>query len=460
MKFKMKRMISTLAVFAIMMATASVPVMSAVPTADIVPLPARASENVLRFGVMSDTHIGGTVLAGMTNEEKLAKAYETFVLLDPDLEAIFTVGDVTDDGKLSQFYSYKEVMEEFMSPNTQNFLTLGNHDFYEASGKEGLDRFKGVFGYDATMDRVIDGYHFITISTTDKVYNSTTYAQYNDWLDSRLKAATAEDPDKPVFVFTHLTVEDTCVGSLQSQMDPESDLKEVLSKYPQVVTFSGHSHVSIADPRNIWQDDYTALNLGSVYYVALDYTNPLTAGKTDNTNIGYSPVNRGESSTAMLVEVEGSQVTIRSYDMYYDKQVGSTWTFDVADGKENFPYNSTRRYNESKAPQFTYDSKISFLDITPNGCTYVFDQAVNTSLSIPEDGPFVYEVSFVNNETGEIEDTARLQAEYYMFPTPKTISFNTTELSPDTEYTINVTPIGYFGKRGNTLTRIFCTTME
>lgn len=93
MKFKMKRMISTLAVFAIMMATASVPVMSAVPTADIVPLPARASENVLRFGVVSDTHIGGTVLAGMTNEEKLAKAYETFELLDPDLEAIFTVGD-------------------------------------------------------------------------------------------------------------------------------------------------------------------------------------------------------------------------------------------------------------------------------------------------------------------------------------------------------------------------------
>ncbi len=85
---------------------------------------------------------------------------------------------------------------------------------------------------------------------------------------------------------------------------------------------------------------------------------------------------------------------------------------------------------------------------------------MNTSLSIPEDGPFVYEVSFVNNETGEIEDTARLQAQYYMFPTPKTISFNTTELSPDTEYTINVTPIGYFGKRGNALTRIFCTTME
>ncbi|MDR2711888.1 MAG: metallophosphoesterase [Clostridiales bacterium] len=413
----------------------------------VLPIEPFAPKADIRFGVMSDTHIGASALASLTPETRLQTAYQTFAKIDPTMDAIVTVGDFTEGGTLAQFNTYKSIMDA-NSPAKENILSMGNHDNYQVDGQAGKDRFEEVFGYPATTDKVIGGYHFITLSPLDRVYNTTTHAQHREWLEGRLALAHAEDPSKPIFIFIHQTIIDTCIGSRQAQADPANDLRETFSKYPQVITFSGHSHVSTIDPRNIWQGDYTALNCGSVYYAALDYTQPLTAGQTNNTNIGYSPTNRGESSTALVVDVEGTVVTVHRIDMYYGLEVAAPFVFDTSVAKADFPYRLEKRTAESSAPEFAPGTDIVISNLTNTGCTYTFAQAVNTSTSIPDDGPFAYTVSISNFDTGAVVDTARLQANYFMVAQPQTISYNTTRLSANTSYKITITPISFFGKEG------------
>jgi len=372
------------------------------------------------------------------------------------MDVILTAGDFTENGSVAELTTYKQIMDEH-SPATVNLLSLGNHECYQVNGQAILDRFENIFEMPATADTVVGGYHFITLSTTDRVYNTTTYAQYRDWLEGRLAAANAEDPTKPIFVAIHHTIIDTCIGSRQAQANPEHDLREVFSRYPQVVTFSGHSHASPIDPRAIWQGDYTAVNCGSVYYAALDYTHPLTAGQTNNTNIGYSPTNRGESSTGLVVDVVGSVVTVRRIDFYYGHEVAAPFVFDTSVNKADFPYRLDKRTAESSAPAFAPGSEILISNLTRTGCRYTFAQAENMSQSIPDDGAFVYTVQFIEADTGAVTDTARLQANYFMLPQPATVSHTTTRLRENTAYTISVTPINFFGKAGQAITSTFIT---
>jgi 3',5'-cyclic AMP phosphodiesterase CpdA len=413
----------------------------------------RSEEPDVIFGVMSDTHIGASALSSLTPEARLQKAYEKFGVLD----AIVTAGDFSENGTLAQYNTYKGIMSQYSKAKV-NLLSMGNHDNYDVTGDEAENRFRTVFGFDANKDTVINGYHFITVSTRDGVYNTTSYQTRKEWLEGRLTAANTENPKKPVFVFIHHTMAGTgLIGSKQAEAVGAGDLYTLFSQYPQVVVFSGHSHVSFADPRNIWQGDYTAINCGSVLYTALDFRHPLTEGKTQNAlDVGEAqvPNNRGESSTALIVEVRGTVVTVRRIDNYWDTEIPAKFVFDTSKNKSDFPYLEAKRVAASVAPDFMPADKITLNKTLENGIDYTFPQAKTNNTSMPDDGAFAYKVSIKKGST-EVS-TARLQAEYFMLPR-KPISHNVRNLEPDTNYEISVTPIGYFGKEGTALTHPFKT---
>ena len=82
------------------------------------------------------------------------------------------------------------------------------------------------------------------------------------WFDETLAKVTAENPDQFVFVLTHPMIYDTVYGSDLGTYWYTKDLTEILNKYPQAVTFSGHLHFPLNDPRSIMQ---TGLRLGQIY---------------------------------------------------------------------------------------------------------------------------------------------------------------------------------------------------
>lgn len=79
---------------------------------------------------------------------------------------------------------------------------------------------------------------------------SCGYKLTSKWLARELEKASKDTPDKPIFVMTHNQPKDTCYGS---EDWGDSSLNEVMSKYPNAVIFSGHSHYSILDERPIAQ---------------------------------------------------------------------------------------------------------------------------------------------------------------------------------------------------------------
>jgi len=425
----------------------------------------------LVFGVMSDTHLGAPALSGKTPEERLIKAYEKFTGINPSMDAIITAGDFSDDGKEETFRSYKAIMDRY-STAKNNLLSMGNHDNYDLygitenlTGTEAEKRFKDVFGFEPRQDKVINGYHFITVSTRDGAYNTTSYQVHKAWLEERLEKANAEDPHKPIFVFIHHTMDRTkLIGSKQAEAKGSGDLYDVFAKYPQVVTFSGHSHVSTMDPRNIWQGDYTALNCGSALYTALDFTHDLTAGRTANAITAIDkvenltaqvPNNRGESSTALVVEVKGTKVTVRRIDNYWDKEIPAKFEFDTSLDKSDFPYREEKRKAASVAPEFASGAAIT-VD-TANGVKISFPHAATNSSTVPDDGAFIYKVGIKNTATGTAASPVLLQAEYFMLPRPTAVSYEVKNLDPETNYEVSVIPVGYFGKEGPALTKTFKT---
>ena len=85
------------------------------------------------------------------------------------------------------------------------------------------------------------------------------------------------NPNQYVIVLTHPMIYDTVYGSLlQDTYTALGDywstkaLSSILVGYPQAVTFGGHLHFPLNDPRSIWQGDFTALGCASTSYMAID----------------------------------------------------------------------------------------------------------------------------------------------------------------------------------------------
>ena len=245
---------------------------------------------VFSFGAISDTHINSTTnayaqkLVNALNQMK-AKASEK----DPDgLDAVVVAGDLTDQpsATATQILYFKQLYEQVLDPTKVPMIyTVGNHDanpsyWWTANTvaqakamQTGLGDNYFTFDLDQEnrknfecRDCLVDGYH--VLSVTPNSCNPVDYdLNVKTWLDNRLKAITEAEPEKFVIVNTHPMIENTVYGSLLgtpmgkaiSDIWESGDtwatrtISDVLAKYPQVITFGGHLHFPLNDPRSIWQ---------------------------------------------------------------------------------------------------------------------------------------------------------------------------------------------------------------
>jgi predicted phosphodiesterase len=192
------------------------------------------------------------------------------------LDAVVLVGDYTDEGTPKQYDAFFDVVNENLRTGTTLLACLGNHEFRNP-GEDSVsndskfsttyDRFEDYFGYGVDNVHVINGYTFIGFASDCKGGRGYTGSKA-EWLDQQISAAAASDPTgkKPIFVFGHVPVWETCLGSIRENNYPTDDIGDVLSKYPQVVYLSGHTHAPACDPESVWQGNFTAINTGTLAY--------------------------------------------------------------------------------------------------------------------------------------------------------------------------------------------------
>ncbi len=387
---------------------------------------------VLRFVACSDIHLDGdeNQQAAIRFANLFNDMYEYAEGCEyKNLDAVLVAGDFTGGGAEKEYQIYTKIIEENKKDETQVLTILGNHEFIDyrdVDATVGYDVFRKYVNEDVDTDVVINGYHFIGVSYDD---NGKTYSGKTEWLDERLKNATAEDPDKPVFVYQHPHPALTVYGSVNWG---DVDTRKVLSKYPQVVSFSGHSHYTPSDPRSVWQGDFTAVGCGSLsaFMGNLNYIE----GDQD------AP---GNSGGAWLVEVDADgNVSMKLYDienrMFFDN-IDYYFTDLSDDSKRTYTWKQQKKLDT--APEFPENAEIT---------SYV-DENGDTIITFPEAEGYYsaenYKIKVTRKSKTVYQDTVISE---YVRATDDDVFVNIGQLSSG-EYKVKVVAYSPYAKKGEKL---------
>ena len=364
---------------------------------------------VMRFVATSDTHINTFGDKGFRRTSAMIKTAYAISEADKDykkLDAVVFSGDLTDNGYRDSFYAFAAVTDHEIREGTERLAVVAKaHDGFTFQNNS-LKVFKVITGQETDFHRVINGFHFIGVS------RSETLEHYTDeqikWLDENIAAAVEADPEKPVFVFQHEHVLNTVYGSSETDGWGVDTFTDVLTKYPQVVHISGHSHFPANDPRAVWQGSFTAINDGGLSYFEL---------AVDGENEQY-PEGKERMSQALIVEVDAdNRVLVKVLDVD-EGRIMREFLIDNITEKNKTKYSFDARKEGADAPCFSEDAALSLEKKA--GKYYVTVPQASTS---EDNEVFVYRLSVVDGN-GKTVREAWVFSQYFFSDRPESITFD------------------------------------
>jgi len=421
------------------------------------------------FGVLSDTHVNGADTdAGKKFKSALEQLREQALIADTDgIDGIFIAGDLTNNAyKSREYYSqvdiFKSLYESVFDPvEVPLVYTPGNHDTYKEwtdssvieSQNMRIRLGENYFLTDLDPEAgktiecrhcLVHGLHVLGIEPNGR--NPVVYPEASiRWLDSTLNVITSEEPDRYVFILTHPMIYNTVYGSTLGDYWDTEALTEVLDKYPQAVTFSGHLHFPLNDPRSIWQGSFTALGCGCTSYMAIeDGGYEYMAGRTIMKDCR-------EFSQGLLVQFDRKgNMRITRMDFFHHTTIGEPWTVsrpqkDISHLKA---YSHESRCKANTAPV------LSSLDIESGQDT------VTAVFSAGTDDEFVHHyVLTVTNSAGDTVKVKKLLADFYLAPQPEQMKKEWREpfeLPAPGEYTLTLQAFDSWGAESKPVSFSFC----
>ncbi|MBR6801216.1 MAG: metallophosphoesterase [Eubacteriaceae bacterium] len=396
---------------------------------------------VVRFAVASDVHFDD---AGSEKQEARLKemfdvAYEYSSSQDyPSLDGAFIVGDYTNRGTEISMQKFFDAINQYTLEGTTSHVCLGNHEY--GAGEATKERYLRISGYEDIHEHiVINGYHFILLSPDrNSGYNFSEDAIM--WLSEQLEIAAKDDEsrERPIFVFQHEHIKGTVHGSDDWGV---AELTDILSKYPQVIDFSGHSHYPMNDPRIIWQGDFTALGTSTLSYFEMDLVGVRSYGifHTDYEG-GYAYSARiFDAAQFYIVEVDkNNAVKIMGYDLTYDKFIDdAVFCLRSVQSTEEFKYTAERKL-ASEVPYFKEDTLFYAENISYSSAKLRFGQAVC------EDNVQNYIVNLYKDD--ELISSQRRLSCTFAYPVPEELSVTFDNLQVGGNYKAEVIAVSSWEK--------------
>lgn len=358
---------------------------------------------VLRFMVVSDVHYKDE---HTVERDRMELAIKTANELSEKeeyskLDALYVVGDFANSGSRAQMLAFKETLDKNVKSETTVNLSMASHEFHGEGEAAALEKFGEIFAQEPDTHRVINGFHFISVTCTNGCHFDEAKQK---WVAKELEIAAKDAPKKPIFFFQHPHITDTVYGSIYWG---EDELIPILVNYPQIINFSGHSHAPINDPRSINQKHFTSLGTGTLSYFELDEFDKY---------YGTCPPGKEKAAQMLIVEADAeNRVRVYPYDLITSNFFPFVWKIDTAWDVDSFTY-TRKRYATEKAPYFCENAQLRIVNVKADGFTVDFDQAA-------ADEEYVNDYNIIlKNADGVILRKTSVWSEYYFYDMPETLS--------------------------------------
>ncbi|MBO7747137.1 metallophosphoesterase [Paenibacillus sp. MWE-103] len=237
---------------------------------------ARSEERLLRFQVITDTHVRAD--GDHLYNRRLARALADIAATAPDSAGIMHVGDVTDHGFPDEYAAFRHIWDAHRARLPELRLTTGNHDVRFGVWESRIANFLSATEMPAPYhDHWIEGVHFIFLGTeTNHELHASLSGEQLAWLAAKLDEGASSR--LPAFVFLHQPLLDTVAGSRTGQnwhgVVQDAELKAVLAKHRGgAILFTGHTHWEMEAAHNHFAGDEALppmFNAASVAYLWTD----------------------------------------------------------------------------------------------------------------------------------------------------------------------------------------------
>ncbi|MBQ9310118.1 MAG: metallophosphoesterase [Bacteroidales bacterium] len=427
---------------------------------------------VVNLAVISDTHVNGYNTVPAYKFRSALIQERDYAARFGGLDGIVVVGDLVDSPawdarKYTEIDDWKRLYESVFDPKEMPLAyTVGNHDVWKEwtpntykeakqfTRRFGPDYYRTEVGDPRMAEEfecrhnVIGGYHILALTPNGR--DPVVYPEESiRWLDEQLKAITEAEPDKYVIVITHAMIYGTVYGSFLDDTYKKHPgywstkaLTEVLAKYPQAVTFGGHLHFPLNDPRSIWQGDFTVMGTASTRYMAID-----NGGYEDMA--GYTVMkDKDEYSEGLLLQFDnkGNMRAVRM-DFYNQTTIGEPWVMRHPSAEPRSKYSPASRKAANKAPVL---SGIECKDLGP-----AKDGKHRIAVSWPagEDDEFAHTYFLTIKRYGETVAVKKVLSDFYHEPRPSLMKktwTRTLELAPGS-YEFSLRAIDSWDAESNTV---------
>lgn len=267
----------------------------------------------LSFGLISDMHVDGSGGSSSEANDDFVRALKYFDSKHVDMNIL--TGDAVNNGLLVDLEAFKNLKES--STNVPLYVCRGNHDTYNDCN---IDNFTNYIEENGLhFEKEIKGDKYLFIGLNAENFTTPFKSESMEWLKSKLE----EYKNQRVFLMQHVFVGET--GNIAG-LYPHSDgfdmtegtrskeFVDLLSKYRNVIMFTGHSHLDF-ELQRLGENANVALRTKTLCHrVHTPSTSKPRKNDINTEDIPDNTYTYKEGSQGYLVDVYATYIVLHGID--------------------------------------------------------------------------------------------------------------------------------------------------